>query len=69
MAQLSYSCCPKKPEFLITYSVSGSEKNYLVCSDCVKLECFSKYIIRKIPIQDLHRENYQEEISKGGNYA
>jgi len=40
-------CCSKSPDYLITYSVSGSEKGYLVCSECIKKECFSKYIIRR----------------------
>ena len=48
-----FRCCSNKPDFFITYSVSDSEKEYLVCSDCIKLPCFSKFVINKIPINDL----------------
>ena len=63
MVQKTIQCCSNKPNFLVTYSVSGSEKEYLVCSVCVKLDCFLKYIVRKTPIQIVYRKNFQNEIS------
>ena len=47
MAQKPIQCCSKTPVYLVTYSVSGSEKNYLVCLSCIGIECFSKCIIRQ----------------------
>ena len=47
-----FRCCKKTPKFSITYTVNGSEKEYLVCSDCINLECFSKYIVSKTPISN-----------------
>ncbi len=58
-----FRCCKKTPKFSITYSVNGSEKEYLVCSDCINLECFSKYIIKKTSISDIARKKFQNEIS------
>ncbi|KAF6245466.1 hypothetical protein C6989_03285 [Nitrosopumilus sp. b2] len=43
-----FSCCGKKSEYLITYSVAGKEKTYSVCKSCERLDCFSKHIISKI---------------------
>lgn len=45
-------CCSKTPVYLVTYSVSGSEKDYLVCSLCIQKECFSKYIIRRLSVEN-----------------
>lgn len=64
MVQKTLQCCSKTPVFHITYSVSDSEKSYLVCSDCIHLDCFSKYIISKVPIQVQNRKNFQNEISE-----
>ncbi|KFM20326.1 hypothetical protein AAA799P11_00073 [Marine Group I thaumarchaeote SCGC AAA799-P11] len=55
-------CCSEKPVFLVTYSVSGSEKDYHVCSVCIKKECFSKYIIRR-QILENNKKNFQNEQS------
>ena len=63
MAQVTLNCCSNKPDFLVTYSVSGSKKNYLVCSNCIKSEYFLKYIIRKVPLHNVYRKNFQNEIS------
>ncbi|KFM17260.1 hypothetical protein SCCGRSA3_01948, partial [Marine Group I thaumarchaeote SCGC RSA3] len=52
----------EKPTFLVTYSVSGSEKNYYVCSVCIKKECFSKYILRR-QILENNKKNFQNEQS------
>jgi hypothetical protein len=54
-------CCSKTPDYLITYSVSGSEKDYHVCSVCIKKECFSKYIIRRYILEN--NKNFQSEQS------
>jgi len=63
MSERIFRCCPIKPEFLVTYSVSGEQKHYHVCSVCIQLECFSKYIIKKIPISNTLRKKFQNEIS------
>ena len=52
MVQKTLQCCSKIPVFLITYSVSGSEKEYLVCSSCIQKEYFSKYIIRRLSVEN-----------------
>ena len=57
-------CCANHPDFHVIYSVSDSEKNYLVCSDCIVLDCFSKYILSKVPIQVQNEKNFQNEISE-----
>ena len=63
MEKTVFRCCKGKPAFFVQYSVAGFQKNYLVCSDCIKLECFSKYIIKKTPISDIARKKFQNEIS------
>jgi hypothetical protein len=63
MAQKSFQCCSEIPAFQITYSVSGSEKDYLVCSDCIKKECFSKFILKQIPLEN-KTKNFQNEQSE-----
>jgi hypothetical protein len=65
MVQKLISCCSEKPAFQMTYSVSGSEKNYLVCSTCIKKECFSKYVIRQISIENKTKifQNEQSELT------
>jgi len=63
MVQKIISCCSQIHVFQVTYSVSGSEKDYLVCSDCIKKECFSKYVIRQIPIENKIK-NFQNEQSE-----
>ena len=52
MVQKPIQCCSKTPDYLVTYSVSGSEKDYLVCLSCIKMECFSKYIIRRQSVEN-----------------
>ena len=52
MVQKTLQCCSKTPTSLVTYSVSGSEKDYLVCSSCIKKECFSKYVIRQHSVEN-----------------
>ncbi len=52
MVQKPIQCCSQTPSFQITYSVSGSEKDYLVCSSCIRKECFSKYIIRRLSVEN-----------------
>ena len=63
MEETVFRCCKRKPLFFVQYSVAGFQKNYLVCSDCINLECFSKYIVKKIPISDTSGKNFQNEIS------
>jgi len=63
MVQKPIQCCSKTPVYLVTYSVSGSEKDYLVCLSCIKIECFSKYIIRKHSVENKIK-NFQIEPSE-----
>ena len=57
-------CCSKTPAYLVTYSVSGSEKDYLVCSSCIQKECFSKYIVRRLSVENKIKifQNEQSEL-------
>ena len=52
MVQKPIQCCSKTPVYLVTYTVSGSEKDYLVCSLCIQKEYFSKYIIRRLSVEN-----------------
>ncbi len=63
MEETVFRCCKGKPVFFVQYSVAGFQKNYLVCSDCINLECFSKYIVKKTTISDTSGKNFQNEIS------
>lgn len=63
MVQKILQCCSKTPSSLVTYSVSGSEKDYLVCSECIKKECFSKYVIRRHILEN-NNKNFQNEQSE-----
>ena len=63
MAQKPIQCCSKTPVYLVTYSVSGSEKDYLVCLSCNKIECFSKYVIRRLTVENKIK-NFQNEPSE-----
>lgn len=46
-----FTCCiQNKPKFLITYAVAGEQKKYSVCDDCIKINCFKKYVMKKEPI-------------------
>ncbi len=60
MVQKPIQCCSKTPAYLVTYSVSGSEKDYLVCSLCIQIEYFSKYIIRRHSVENKIK-NFQNE--------
>lgn len=63
MVQKPIQCCSKTPVYLVTYSVSGSEKDYLVCSSCIQKEYFSKYIIRRLSVEN-KTKNFQNEPSE-----
>ena len=63
MEETVFRCCKRKPSFSVIYSVANEKKHYHVCSVCIHLECFSKYIIKKIPITNTYRKNFQNEIS------
>ncbi len=60
MGETVFRCCKGKPLFFVQYSVAGFHKNYLVCSDCNKLECFSKYIIMRHSVENKIK-NFQNE--------
>lgn len=62
-------CCSKTPAYLVTYSVSGSEKGYLVCSSCIQKEYFSKYIVRRLSVENKTKifQNEQSELTDDSN--
>lgn len=62
MSERMFRCCKRKSSFSVIYSVAGEQKHYQVCSDCIHLECFSKYIIEKIPIRAQHKKIFENEI-------
>lgn len=64
MSNQIFRCCKRKPAFLVTYSVSSDEKEYFVCNECINLDCFSKYILSKVPMQVQNEKNFQSEISE-----
>ena len=43
-------CCENESLYSVLYSVAGEKKRYLVCSKCIEMPCFSKFIIEKVPI-------------------
>ena len=47
MSDMIFRCCDRNPEFLVTYSVAGIEKQYAVCTICQNLEYFQKFILKK----------------------
>jgi len=63
MSERIFRCCKRKPSFSVTYSVAGEQKHYHVCSKCIHLDCFSKYIIEKTPIRTQFKKKFQNEIS------
>ena len=67
MVQKPISCCSEKPVFLVTYSVSGSEKDYFVCLSCINLECFSKFILNKAPAGSFKNKNEKNHFSEKYN--
>lgn len=64
MVQEFLHCCSNKPDFQITYSVSGSKKDYFVCLSCINLECFSKFILTKVPIASFKNKNKKNHLSE-----
>ena len=66
MVQKPISCCSEKPAFIVTYSVSGSEKDYLVCLSCINLEHFSKFIVEKISVKNNILKNNTTDSNYGG---
>lgn len=61
MSERIFRCCKNKPSFSVIYSVAGEQKHYHVCSDCIHLECFSKYIIEKTPIRTQTKKIFQND--------
>lgn len=45
-------CCNNSPSFTITYDVAGVFVVYSVCILCSKLDCFSQFILKKVPVQN-----------------
>jgi hypothetical protein len=52
MNQTIVRCCGNSPEYEMTYSVAGTVKKYLICSSCVNLEIFKKFLISKQKITE-----------------
>ena len=64
MISQKFRCCNRKPSFSIVYSVAGDKKCYDVCSDCINLECFSKYILKKAPVDTNQNKFFQNEFTE-----
>lgn len=64
MVQKPIQCCSEKPSFIVTYSVSGTKKDYLVCLSCINLECFSKFILNKVPARSFKNKNEKNHLSE-----
>lgn len=58
-----FRCCERNSAFLVTYSVSSEEKEYFVCNECIDLDCFKKYIIKKEPVLNNFSKNKTFEQS------
>jgi len=63
VVQKPIQCCSKTPAYLVTYSICDSEKDYMVCSSCIQKECFSKYIIQRLSVENKIK-NFQNEPSE-----
>ena len=55
MNKSNVKCCTNLPKYEMTYSVAGTEKKYLVCSNCANLEIFKKFLISKQKIQECNQ--------------
>ena len=51
-SQTVIHCCNNSPSFTITYNVAGVFVVYSVCKLCSKLDCFSHFILKKVPVQN-----------------
>jgi len=51
-SQTVIRCCNNSPSFTITYDVAGVFVVYSVCMLCSKLDCFSHFILKKVPVQN-----------------
>ena len=60
-------CCENESLYLVVYSVAGEEKRYLVCSQCIELPCFSKFIIEKTSITNNNLKNKSKNSNSGRN--
>jgi len=67
MNSKNFRCCRRKPSFSIVYSVAGEEKLYDVCSGCIELPCFSKFIIEKKPITNNNLKNKSKNSNLRSN--
>jgi len=66
-SQTGIQCCDNSPSFSITYNVAGVYKVYSVCIPCSKLDCFSKFIIKKTPITNNILKNNSKNSDSGRN--
>ena len=57
MNSQNFRCCNRKSSFSIEYSVAGDKKSYDVCSVCINLDCFSKFILNKSPVGSIKNKN------------
>jgi len=64
MKSKTFRCCSRKPSFSIVYSVAGDKKPYDVCSECINLECFSKFILNKAPVGSIKNKNEKIHFSE-----
>ena len=60
-------CCENEPVYSVLYSVAGEKKLYCVCLNCIKLPCFSKFIIEKTPIPNNNLKNKSKNSNLRSN--
>jgi hypothetical protein len=64
MNSKNFRCRHREPSFSIEYSVAGDKKCYDVCSECINLDCFSKFILNKAPAGSIKIKNEKNHFSK-----
>ncbi len=60
-------CCENESLYSVLYSIAGEKKRYSVCSNCIKIPCFSKFIIEKKPITNNNLKNKSKNSNLRSN--
>jgi len=60
-------CCENESLYSVLYSIAGEKKRYLVCSNCIELSYFSKFILEKTPITNNNSKNKSKNSNSGRN--
>lgn len=63
-SQTGIRCCDNLPSFTIKYDVAGVFVVYSVCESCSKLDCFSQFVVEKVPVQ-----NENEKIKNNSEHT